>query len=39
MDLGIAIPSIDMAVSQRALSALKELRVQLSGSKPHLGKD
>ena len=38
MDLGIAIPSIDMAVSQRALSALKELRVQLSGSKPHLEK-
>ena len=30
MDLGIAIPSIDMAVSQRALSALKDLRLQLS---------
>lgn len=36
MDLGIAIPSIDMAVSQRALSALKELRLQLSENKAQL---
>ncbi len=34
LDLGVSIPSIDSAVSMRQLSALKELRQELSGRYP-----